>query len=214
VAARVLLIRHAQSAWNADGRWQGWADPPLSPAGEADAGDAASNPILGEVSAVVASDLQRARRTAEIIAAPLGAGPVRTFRGLRERGAGVWTGLTRAEIEEGWPGVLGRRDLVIPGGESAEAVTARAVATLHRIASEWDGQTVLGVSHGALIRLVEEYCGEQPVGVRNLAGRWVSISADGLVLGPAVELGPTHADRRIPVGGVHDPADVDAAQAG
>ena len=193
MAARVLLIRHAQSAWNAAGRWQGWADPPLSPAGEAEALAAAADPLLAEIDAAVASDLERARRTAEIIAGGRDLGPVRTFRGLRERGAGEWTGLTRHEIELGWPGVLGGPVLHIPGGESAAAVTSRAVATLHRIADEWDGRWVLAVSHGALIRLVEQYCGTEPVGVRNLAGRWVDVGPDGLELGEAVELGPKAA---------------------
>src|SRR5687767_12818211 len=98
---RVLLVRHGQSTWNAEGRWQGWADPPLSELGATQALTAANH--VEHVDAVVSSDLVRARETAEIIAKALGIAEVEAFRGLRERGAGDWTGLTRPEIEERWP---------------------------------------------------------------------------------------------------------------
>ncbi len=63
-----LLIRHAQSEWNADGRWQGHADPPLSPRGRAQAQELASN-LRGErVDRLVCSDLCRALSTAEALA--------------------------------------------------------------------------------------------------------------------------------------------------
>ena len=101
---RVLLIRHGQSEWNADGRWQGQADPPLTDLGRHQALHAARN--LGTVDAIVASDLQRASETALIIADALGVGPVVLEPGLRERDAGEWSGLTRAEIERDWPGYL------------------------------------------------------------------------------------------------------------
>ena len=101
---RVLLIRHGQSEWNADGRWQGQADPPLTDLGRHQAMHAARN--LGAVDAIVASDLQRASETALIIAEALGVGPVVLEPGLRERDAGEWSGLTRAEIERDWPGYL------------------------------------------------------------------------------------------------------------
>src|SRR5213078_4235821 len=66
----LLLVRHGQSEWNADGRWQGQADPPLSALGEQQA-VAATNRLDG-VHAVWASDLVRARRTAELMAGELG----------------------------------------------------------------------------------------------------------------------------------------------
>ncbi|HEY2429186.1 MAG TPA: histidine phosphatase family protein, partial [Acidimicrobiales bacterium] len=137
MATRILLLRHAQSEWNAAGRWQGWADPPLSPEGESAVAAAAGSPCFDGVDAAVASDLQRARRTAEVLAARRAWPAVRTFRGLRERGAGQWTGLTRTAIERGWPGALEHPVARIPGGESPAAVTARAVATLFRIAEGW-----------------------------------------------------------------------------
>jgi broad specificity phosphatase PhoE len=183
VVARILLLRHAQSAWNAEGRWQGWADPPLSPAGEAAAAEVAANPVFDEITAAVASDLQRAATTAAVIAAVRSWPPVATYRGLRERGAGEWTGLTRADIEGRWPGALNGPVLHIPGGESTGAVTARAVATLHRVAERWPDEAVLAVTHGALIRLVEAYAGGDVVPVPNLSGRWVHVEGGRVHLG-------------------------------
>jgi broad specificity phosphatase PhoE len=184
VGTRILLLRHAQSVWNAEGRWQGWADPPLSPSGEAAAAAAAADPAFDPIDGAVSSDLERARRTADIIAGLRGWPPAGCYRGLRERGAGLWTGLTRAEVEEGWPGALEGRVATIPGGEAAAAATSRAVATLHRIAEAWPGQAVLAVTHGALIRLVEAHSGGRPVAVPNLAGRWVEVTGGVIVLGP------------------------------
>ena len=141
VATSILLLRHAQSVWNAQGRWQGWADPPLSPGGERAARGAAAHGALDGIDATASSDLQRAARTAELLA----------------------------------------------GGEAPAAVTARAVAALHRIAEEWPEGRVLAVTHGALIRLVEAHTGAEPVPVPNLAGRWVDVDGDGVRLGARVD---------------------------
>jgi probable phosphoglycerate mutase len=113
---------------------------------------------------------------------------VTTFRGLRERGAGEWTGLTRPEIEAGWPGALGPGPIDIPGGETPAAVTARAVATIHRLAEAWPDATVLAVTHGALIRLVETHLGGHTSPVPNLSGRWFEVDGTRLELGPRIEL--------------------------
>jgi len=189
VATRVLLLRHAQSTWNAEGRWQGWADPPLSAPGEDAALLASEDPLLDKIDAVVSSDLQRASATAGLLAGDRWPAAER-FRGLRERGAGAWTGLTRPEIEERWPGSLVGNPAVIPGGESPAAVTARAVATLHRIAAAWPDQEVLAISHGALIRLVEHHTGVEPTPVVNLGGRWVEVDRGRITLGVQVRLTP------------------------
>ena len=114
---RVLLLRHGQSEWNAVGRWQGHADPPLTALGRAQA--LAASRSLGTLDAALASDLIRARETAEVVTGQLGVGPVLIDERLRERDAGEWTGLTRAQIDEQYPGYLadGRRP---PGWEDAE----------------------------------------------------------------------------------------------
>ena len=187
MATSILLLRHAQSTWNEEGRWQGWADPPLSAQGEAAARAATDAAALEDLDGTTASDLQRASRTAELLAGARAWAPPRRYRGLRERGAGRWTGLTRSEIEAAWPGALTPPVAAIVGGEAPAAVTARAVATLHRIAADWPGGRVLAVTHGALIRLVEGHLGSASTVLPNLAGRWVVVDAGTLVLGDRVE---------------------------
>jgi len=180
---RLLLVRHGQSTWNADGRWQGQADPPLSSLGEEQAQDAAAR--LGEFgfSRVLASDLQRATRTAEILAGSLGL-PVEVDADLREIDVGDWTGMTRAEIEARWPGELaawseGRSESTM-GGESRAHLTARARSILLRVAGAGaPGDRILVVSHGALIRNLDRVLGLAPQGIPNLAGRWYSSDGDG-----------------------------------
>ena len=90
---RILVVRHGQSVWNADGRWQGQADPPLSELGQSQAASASAR--IGLVDGIYASDLLRAHHTAEIVAAPIGSDVALDPR-LRERAAGDWEGRTRA----------------------------------------------------------------------------------------------------------------------
>lgn len=195
---RILLVRHGESEWNAAGRWQGQADPPLTELGRRQAKAAAA--ALGAVDLVAASDLQRARLTAEIIADELGASPVRIDPDLRERDAGAWSGLTRAEIHERWPGYLpddpvvrgalgptdGRRP---PGWEPDEHLLARGLDAVHRLASTVDSGTALAVTHGGLVYALEAHLGAPWVRLANLQGRWVDVAADGtLALGDRLVL--------------------------
>ena len=180
----LLLLRHGQSVWNAEGRWQGQADPPLSPLGEEQARDAAERLATREAfTTLVTSDLGRARRTAEILAEVLGL-DVWVDPGLREIDVGIWTGLTRDEINAGWPGELadwseGRSESP-PGGETRTALTERAKSTLLRLAEEASpGDRLLVVSHGALIRNLDRRLGLEPHGIGNLAGRWYEANGDG-----------------------------------
>lgn len=194
VVTRILLLRHAQSTWNAEGRWQGWADPPLSDAGERDAA-AARLPGADSATAIVASDLRRARRTAEVMAPNHGWAAVRLCAGLRERGVGAWTGLTRDEIERRWPGQLHAVPAAIVGGESPAAVIARALASLQRIADRWPGRSVVAVTHGGVNRAVERHAGAEPAPLANLEGRWVEVSAAGVTLGPRARPATAPGDR-------------------
>lgn len=136
----VLLVRHAESIWNATGRWQGRADPPLSATGEAQAHSAAASARLDDVVAVWTSPLTRARRTAELLAAARG-WEVRADDRLVERDAGEWSGLTRDEIEKGWPGYLAE-GLRPPGFEADASLLARAWAALVDLVTRMDTATV------------------------------------------------------------------------
>ncbi|MEX2294545.1 MAG: histidine phosphatase family protein [Acidimicrobiales bacterium] len=194
---RVLLIRHGQSEWNADGRWQGQADPALTDLGRHQALHASR--ALGVVDTIVSSDLQRASTTALIIADELGVGPVVLDPDLRERHAGEWQGLTRDDIEREWPGYLGpppplegttaaataasrladgprRRP---PGWEPDQQVIDRAVAALARIHALAPGGEAIAVTHGGLVYVLEQLLGAAFVRLPNLGGRWFDVGADG-----------------------------------
>ena len=164
---RILLVRHGQSTWNADGRWQGRADPPLSDLGRRQAEVAADTIAEQGMTAVWTSPLQRARETADIVAARLGF-PVQTDPRLQERDAGEWEGLTRTEIEAGWPGFLdgGRRPERF---ETDDVLHDRALAAVYEIAATAH-EPVVVVSHGGLIRVVEKALGSEPHSVPNLGG--------------------------------------------
>lgn len=179
----LLLVRHGQSVWNAVGRWQGQADPPLSPLGGAQAAEAADRLSAVGFSAVVTSDLQRARATADILARALGLAIV-VDPDLREIDVGDWTGLTRAEIEARWPGELaawseGRSESPL-GGESRVGLAERARAAMTRAAAATQpGDRVLVVTHGALIRNLDRTLGLPPQPMPNLSGRWYGVDGEG-----------------------------------
>ncbi|HYF46712.1 MAG TPA: histidine phosphatase family protein, partial [Acidimicrobiales bacterium] len=153
---RVLVIRHGQSEWNAVGRWQGQADPPLTDLGRHQAAHAAQH--VGAVDAVVASDLERSRVTAEIIAEQIGVGPVLVDPGLRERDAGEWQGLTKAQIADQWPGYLEDRRRP-PAFEPDDAFQARIFAALDRVREEVPDGHVLAVAHAGVVYQVEAVLG-------------------------------------------------------
>ncbi len=184
--ARLLLARHGQSTWNADGRWQGRADPPLSELGERQAADVVV--VLHgraakrrSVDRIWASSLRRARSTAEIIGAGLGLDVAVDHR-LQEVDAGEWTGLTRAQIEVEWPGYLAdhRRP---PGFETHEHLVARALEAVHEIAAAVGDETVLVVTHGGLIGAVERHLEAAWERTPNLGAREVLVRGGGLELG-------------------------------
>jgi probable phosphoglycerate mutase len=184
--SRLLLVRHGQSTWNADGRWQGRADPPLSELGlrqaEAVADAVAAGGTAGlEITGVWSSPLERARQTAEIVSERLGVS-LNVDTRLQERDAGEWTGLTRAEIEKGWPGYLAeyRRP---PAFELDETLVVRALEALDEIASEAGTGPGLVITHAGLIRGVERHLGGESEPVPNLGGREVIWDGIGLELG-------------------------------
>jgi len=192
VTSRVLFVRHGQSEWNAVGRWQGQADPPLSELGRAQARAAAHS--LGALDAIFASDLQRAAETAAIISAAIGVGPVLVEPDLRERDAGEWSGLTRDEIHERYPGYLpddrhrafapyGGEPKRPPGWESDAAVLERVLRAVRRIHETVPDGDVLTVTHGGVIYALEGHLGESFGRLANVEGRWIEVGDDTLRLG-------------------------------
>jgi probable phosphoglycerate mutase len=173
VPRRLLLVRHGESTWNAVSRWQGQADPPLSPFGERQAEDAGARLAeIATITAVWASNLVRARRTGDLIARHLGIAQVREEPRLRERDVGAWSGLTRDEIEERWPGYLAARRSP-PDFEGDDELLARTRAGLAAVVDGSGPGDVLVVTHGGVIRTIERSLGAIPERLPNLGGRWL-----------------------------------------
>jgi broad specificity phosphatase PhoE len=181
----LLLVRHGQSEWNAQGRWQGQANPPLTNLGRLQARRAAD--ALGTPDAVVASDLSRAAETAVIISQALGVGPVLTDERLRERDVGAWSGLTRDEIEARWPGDLAAWRT--PEGFEHDAdVVQRVQPVLQELAEQYAGGMVLVVTHGGVVRAFTRELHGVDTHLQNLSAQWFVADGGKLRLGEALEL--------------------------
>ena len=184
---RILFVRHGQSEWNAEGRWQGQADIGLSELGRQQARAAASN--LGSFSLIASSTLSRAAETAYILSQALCIGPVIPIPSLIERSAGEWSGLTKTDIEREWPGYLETGDRP-PGYEHDPELWERVKVGLDEVANLLVGDDeALVVAHGGIIYMLEERMNVQRGRIPNLGALWIDISADGsLVPGERVEL--------------------------
>ena len=191
---RVLLLRHGQSEWNAAGRWQGWADISLTELGEQQALDAGARLAQRghRFVAIVSSDLERARRTADLLAVALDLShlAIEVEPDLREFDVGDWSGLTRPEIEDRWPGQLDQwragQLARTPGGELRDTFGARVAAATERILRRHPDHEVLAVSHGGVIGTLQRLFHVDAPGPRitNLAGRWFHLERDALAPGP------------------------------
>jgi probable phosphoglycerate mutase len=170
---RALLLRHAQSTWNEQERWQGWADPPLTATARRAAWAWAADPPAA-FDAVMSSDLVRAADTARIIAAALQLGPVEVTAGLREQDQGAWTGLTRADIKRRWPDRLRERPRHPVEGETGAQVLRRVETVLVELAARPD-RCILIVTHTGVIREVERRLGCERRPIPHLHGRWIEL---------------------------------------
>jgi probable phosphoglycerate mutase len=194
-STRFLLVRHGQSEWNATGRWQGQADPPLSSLGRAQAASAVAG--LPPFDLLASSALRRASHTAEIIASEIGHDLVHVEPRLVERAAGGFSGLTRAEIEVEYPGYLeaGRWP---EGWESDESLVERVAGGLGAIAAMvGPGATVVVVTHAGCIYGLEGALEAPFERIPNLGGRWFDLEDGTFKLGARVHL-LDEADETVP----------------
>jgi probable phosphoglycerate mutase len=200
MAKRLLLVRHGESIWNAEGRWQGAADPPLSDAGREQAAALAEFLRDAAVDVIVTSDLDRARETAQIVADALGLPTPVVDPRLRERDVGEISGHTREEIEAKWPGLLEKwrtGELTkMPGGE--DDITPRVSAAMEDIAAAPEGTTVLVVTHGGVIGAIDRWLGTEYRRVGNVQGRWLAVDDDGRIAFD-VHFGVADLDGNAPV---------------
>jgi uncharacterized phosphatase len=145
----LYLVRHGETDWNAQRRIQGATDIPLNDTGREQARTTGLLLARREWDGIFSSPLSRALETATIIAAETRLGEVEVIPDLAERNYGDAEGLNYQEIEVKFPG-----DTVVPGRETHESVGERAVAVLMALARGHQGQSLIVVSHGGLIRSV------------------------------------------------------------
>ncbi len=163
----LILIRHGQTDWNIQERWQGQADVPLNATGIRQASEIARSLSGVNIDAIYASDLQRAQQTAQAVARMKGL-PIRTDSRLREIHQGEWQGLHISEIEARYVREFQSRrenplEVAPPGGETAFQVKERVVKALDEIIARHPGETVAVVSHGFAIAMMLVHYLEKPI---------------------------------------------------
>ena len=186
--SRIVLVRHGQTDYNREGRWQGsGADVPLNAVGRAEAervAAALAERFEGRVAAIYTSDLERARGTARILAARFGLAAI-DEPALRELSHGRWEGLTHEEVLARWPEEHAAYqadpyDWRRGGGDNYRDLERRLWPALDGMAERHRGERVVAVSHGGPIRLALSTILDRPLidrdelGVAN--GSWFEIA--------------------------------------
>ena len=152
---RIILLRHGETVWNVEGRYQGHLDSPLTATGEAQARALAVRLAGRSFARLYSSDLGRAQRTAECIAARTGREIVTDAR-LRERHLGIFQRKVKSEMKEQFPEAYRRfksadPDYVIPTGESARQRAELAVNCLVDLGRKHAGEEIVVVTHGGVV---------------------------------------------------------------
>lgn len=167
-SVRLLLVRHGETEWNQENRWQGQADVPLSEAGREQARRLAQR-FLAEgrqVQAIYTSDLLRAAHTAEILGEALRMTPTPDIS-WREMHIGVWSGLTTAEVvaryATEWERLRAGEDLPRGGGETFAQFQERIIRSVQRLVEKHSGEHIAIITHGGAVRAFLLHCRGLPV---------------------------------------------------
>ena len=155
---RFCLIRHGQTDWNLEGRYQGQSDVALNSLGKLQAHALASQLSGQSFSAIFSSDLIRAKETADILASVLHV-PVKVDTRLREINQGEWEGQLVEVLKSKYNGLWEKRTVDPagvrpPGGETVREVAERVYAALNDISIQFPEDNVLITSHGLALATV------------------------------------------------------------
>jgi probable phosphoglycerate mutase len=172
---RVILLRHGETTWNIEGRYQGQLDSPLTPVGIAQAQALARRFAGAKFTALYSSDLGRALETATCIAKTSGH-EVRADARLRERHLGIFQNLLKADLKQKFSEQYrlfksGGPDYVIPQGESGRQAAERSNACLEELARRHAGETIVVVAHGGTISALLRHTLGIPLGTPRRFGR-------------------------------------------
>jgi broad specificity phosphatase PhoE len=155
---RLIVLRHGETDWNREGRYQGCIDTRLSQEGRRQAETASRALARRRLAAVYSSPLSRAGETAEVIASPHGL-QVRRDPAFAEICHGLWEGLTVEEVGSEFPDLYATwrespQTVTMPNGESLAQVSERVLGRLERFKADHAGETVCLVTHGSPFRLL------------------------------------------------------------
>jgi len=189
MTTRLCVVRHGETAWNAEHRVQGQLDVPLNAIGQAQA--LAASKVLAQETfdAIYSSDLSRARQTAQPTASAFSM-EVRLEKGLRERHYGIFERLTYAEVKTRYPEDYARfearePDYAFRTGESLRDFSARSVSAISRIVDRHRDQSVLVFTHGGVLDKLYRFITGLPLsaprdfGIPNAGLNRIEVSAAG-----------------------------------
>ncbi len=162
MTTEIILIRHGETAWNAERRLQGHIDIPLNAEGEQQARALGASLQHTPLAAIISSDLQRAQQTAQAVAAwhKRQIHAVQIDQDLRERCFGAFEGLQYDEVARRYPQAFALwqardADALMPAGEregeTFRQFYTRSIAALGRWAARYRGQSIVVVAHGGVL---------------------------------------------------------------
>ena len=182
------MVRHGETAWNAEGRVQGQLDIPLNDVGRAQARATAAVLAEHDFTAIYCSDLMRVRQTAEPAAKKL-ALPVLYMAELRERHYGMFETLTYVEVREKFPAQYARfrdkdPDFDFEGGETLRGFNERSLKAIVDLIERHQGEQILVFTHGGVLEMVYRHA--RAVGlssprdfeIPNAAINWIEVTPD------------------------------------
>jgi 2,3-bisphosphoglycerate-dependent phosphoglycerate mutase len=163
----LTFIRHGETDWNRQQRFQGQIDVPLNAAGHAQAARLPRALAGSAPDVFLSSDLARAQETAAPLARAWGQ-PPQLLPGLREQSFGIFEGLDlpaiRAQHEPLWQDWLQyRADFNLPGGESLREFSARVLQSVQALAQTHSGRTVVVVTHGGVLDMLWRHAHGKPL---------------------------------------------------
>ena len=189
MTTRLCIVRHGETAWNAEHRVQGQLDVPLNAIGHAQA--LAVSKVLSQekFDAVYSSDLSRARQTAQPVA-NLYSMEILLEKDLRERHYGIFERLTYAEVKVRYPEDYARFEAREPGyafrtGESLADFSARSIAVISRLANAHEGKSILVFTHGGVLDKLYRFITGLPItaqrefGIPNAGLNRVEVTSSG-----------------------------------